>query len=172
MPEEIAKRFRALLDYKITATRIRSHGDYHLGQVRYTGKDFIIASFEGDATRPISERRIKRSPLTDVACMLLSFQRAALVSLENEGVRSEDIPFLKPWTRFWFNWIRETFLKAYVEETRPAGFFPNTPAEFGILLDLYLVDKAVSDLIYAFNRAPGLIEISWRTLSRVLDESG
>ncbi|CAG0947372.1 partial maltose alpha-D-glucosyltransferase / alpha-amylase, partial [Anaerolineae bacterium] len=79
VPEEIAKRFRALLDYKITATRIRCHGDYRLGQVRYTGKDFIIASFEGDATRPISERRIKRSPLTDVACMLLSFQRASLV---------------------------------------------------------------------------------------------
>jgi hypothetical protein len=41
--------------------------------VLYTGKDFVIIDFEGEPARPIGERRIKRSPLKDVAVMLRSF---------------------------------------------------------------------------------------------------
>jgi maltose alpha-D-glucosyltransferase/alpha-amylase len=51
---QIVGRFRALLDKKINAMRIRTHGDYHLGQVLYTGKDFMIIDFEGEPARPLS----------------------------------------------------------------------------------------------------------------------
>ena len=74
---EINERFKALLNSKITAVRIRCHGDYHLRQVLYTGSDFVIIGFEGNPDRPITERRIKRSALWDVAGMLRSFHYAS-----------------------------------------------------------------------------------------------
>ena len=73
---DVRQRFRALRDRRITALCTRIHGDYHLGQVLYTGKDFIIIDFEGEPARPISVRRLKQSPLRDVAGMLRSFHYA------------------------------------------------------------------------------------------------
>src|SRR5262249_12734266 len=70
---ELLARFRRLLEQRIEGERIRTHGDYHLGQVLYTGKDFVVIDFEGEPLRPLSERRLKRSPLRDVAGMLRSF---------------------------------------------------------------------------------------------------
>ena len=66
LKSDILGRFRFIVDQKITALRIRCHGDYHLGQVLYTGKDFVITDFEGEPAQPLSERRSKRSPLSDV----------------------------------------------------------------------------------------------------------
>ena len=68
--DAILQRFRAILDPSFAGQRIRGHGDYHLGQLLFTGKDFVVIDFEGETTRTIGERRIKRSPLRDVASMV------------------------------------------------------------------------------------------------------
>ncbi|HSH45614.1 MAG TPA: maltose alpha-D-glucosyltransferase, partial [Longimicrobiales bacterium] len=84
---EILQRLRSVVGDKMDAQRIRTHGDYHLGQVLYTGRDFVIIDFEGEPARPLTERRLKRSALSDVAGMLRSFSYAAYTALADEELR-------------------------------------------------------------------------------------
>src|SRR5437016_13580530 len=74
---ELARRFRQMLARKFAAQRTRVHGDYNLAEILYTGKDFFIIDFEGHPSRSLADRRVKRSPLRDVASMLRSFHYAA-----------------------------------------------------------------------------------------------
>ena len=78
--DEVLRRMQQIYLRKIDAQRTRYHGDYHLGQVLNTGKDFIILDWEGDAGRPMSDRRLKRTPLRDVAVMLRSFHFATFMA--------------------------------------------------------------------------------------------
>ncbi|MBI4774608.1 MAG: maltose alpha-D-glucosyltransferase, partial [Deltaproteobacteria bacterium] len=131
--ENIMKCFQSLPDRKIEALRIRCHGDYHLGQVLYTGKDFVIIDFEGEPARPISERRIKRSPLRDVAGMIRSFHYAAhsaLFALEARALLTpEDHPRLDAMAGVWYSWVSATFLKGYLETVSEAAFLPRRREE-------------------------------------------
>ncbi len=79
---ELRTRLQLLRDNRIGGLRIRQHGDYQLSNVIYTDNDWIITNFEGDPYRSLSERRIKRSAMRDIATMLRSFHyvsHAALV---------------------------------------------------------------------------------------------
>src|SRR5262249_7080373 len=126
---EVVKRGRTILERKITALRIRCHANYHLGEALYTGKDFVIIDFEGNPTRPLSDRRRKRGALRDVATMLRSFQYAALSAVTKGNIRPEDVSTLRPWVRFWNLWVSVTFLKGYLQAAGPAAFLPKTRAE-------------------------------------------
>ena len=51
LEDSLLKQARAVMDRKIPMARIRIHGDYHLGQVLFTGKDFVIVDLEGEPSR-------------------------------------------------------------------------------------------------------------------------
>jgi hypothetical protein len=91
---------------------------YHLGQILYTGNDFVITNFEGEPIRAIGERQIKSSPLRDVAAMLRSFDYACHSALDdqfaNVVVAAEDYPLLDSWLRFWVAWSSAAFLRSYL----------------------------------------------------------
>jgi maltose alpha-D-glucosyltransferase/alpha-amylase len=163
LKKEILDRFHHLLDLKITGMRTRCHGDYHLGQVLYTGKDFVIIDFEGEPARPIGERRIKRSPLRDVAGMLRSFHYAAyaaLIALENRGgFRPEDLPLLESWANHWYVWVCATFVKTYLMIAAEGHFLPASTEEMEVLLDALLLEKAVYELGYELNSRPQWVNI-------------
>ena len=78
------KCYQLIQTQRISAVRMRCHGDYHLGQVLFTGKDFYIIDFEGEPARPLSERRLKHSPIQDVAGMLRSFYYASNNALNRQ----------------------------------------------------------------------------------------
>jgi maltose alpha-D-glucosyltransferase/alpha-amylase len=144
---EILKRFEPLLAHKLTSTRLRCHGDYHLGQVLYTGKDFVIIDFEGDRAKELSERRRKRSPLRDVAGMLRSFHYAAFTALLDDAVvRPEDRAVAEPWAHLWQAWVSAGFLRAYLKKADGASFVPATDAELSMLLDVFTFGKAFHEL--------------------------
>jgi maltose alpha-D-glucosyltransferase/alpha-amylase len=163
LKNDILGRFHRLLDLKISGMRTRCHGDYHLGQVLHTGKDFVIIDFEGEPARPIGERRIKRSPLRDVAGMLRSFHYAAyaaLIALGNRGImRSEELPWLESWTNYWHVWICATFMNTYLAIAANGDFLPSSEEETEILLDALLLEKAVYELGYELNNRPDWVKI-------------
>jgi maltose alpha-D-glucosyltransferase/alpha-amylase len=162
MNELVLQRFRRLIDRKITAVRIRCHGDYHLGQVLFTGKDFCITDFEGEPLHPLSERRLKRSPLRDLAGMIRSFHYAAFAPLtkgeEGVVVREEDITLLRDWAEAWYAWVSACFLAGYFHAVNPA-LIPQSHDELEILLDAYLLEKAIYELGYEMNNRPDWLVI-------------
>jgi maltose alpha-D-glucosyltransferase/alpha-amylase len=163
LQNEILNRFRALVAHKITAQRTRIHGDYHLGQVLYTGKDYFIIDFEGEPARPLTERRIKKSPMRDVAGMLRSFHYAAYTSLFGHlgtaTVRPEDMTAMEPWARVWNIWVSSTFLNSYLQHAASGGFLPTNRDELNVLLNVYLFEKALYELAYELNNRPDWIRI-------------
>ena len=146
----------------ISARRIRCHGDLHLGQVLFTGKDFVIIDFEGEPERPVSERRIKASPLRDVAGMLRSFHYAAHSALRGTTsallMQHSSVP-LELWADYWAAWVSAAFLGSYVVAATPGGFLPNDQSQIETLLKVYLLEKAIYELRYEINNRPDWVRI-------------
>jgi maltose alpha-D-glucosyltransferase/alpha-amylase len=166
--KEILEREKRILDRKANAAKIRIHGDYHLGQVLYTGKDFVILDFEGEPARALSERKLKRSSLRDVAGMMRSFQYAAYSALWQPAMRTEDVPFLERWADFWYREMSSVFLQSYLKTTADAIFVPQNPEDLQVLLEAYLLDKAVYEIGYELNNRPDWVVIPIRGIKHIL----
>jgi maltose alpha-D-glucosyltransferase/alpha-amylase len=166
--KQILAQEQRILDRRANATKIRIHGDYHLGQVLYTGKDFVILDFEGEPARALGERKLKRSALRDVAGMMRSFQYAAYSALWQPAMRAEDVPFLERWADLWYRQMSSVFLQSYLEATNGAPFIPPDEGDFQILLEGYLLDKAVYEVGYELNNRPSWVVIPIRGIKHIL----
>jgi maltose alpha-D-glucosyltransferase/alpha-amylase len=169
LEEKIIDQFKMILQKKFSTMKIRIHGDYHLGQVLFTGKDFIIIDFEGEPARPLSERRIKRSPLRDVAGMVRSFHYAAYFALLREArIRPEDIPVLEPWADLWYRYASAIFFKSYLDPVKDAPFIPKENEELKTMLKVFLLEKAVYELGYELNNRPEWVIIPLRGIKDIM----
>jgi maltose alpha-D-glucosyltransferase/alpha-amylase len=166
--DQILAQEQRILEQRAAATKIRIHGDYHLGQALYTGKDFVILDFEGEPARALSERKLKRSALRDVAGMMRSFQYAAYSALWQPAMRPEDIPFLERWADTWYKQMSSVFLQSYLQATQGASFIPRDDEEFQVLLEAYLLDKAVYEVGYELNNRPDWVVIPIRGIKHIL----
>ncbi len=172
---EVRKRFRQIRDQRITAMRIRCHGDYHLGKLLYTGKDFVIIDFEGEPVRSLTERRLKRSAFRDVAVMLRSFHYAAYTAFFDQAARGlvssqqQAIATLEVWARFWYIWVCAVFLKAYLEIAGQTPLVPRDREERQVLLDALLLEKAVSELTYEINNRPDWVKIPLQGILQLVE---
>ena len=140
--------------------RIRIHGDYHLGQVLRVKTDFVILDFEGEPARSLAYRRSKQCPLKDVAGMLRSFSYAAYGTLINYTARHpEDLARLEPWAQLWERFVAAEFLRAYRDTARGADFLPASSTDFRKLLEVFLLEKALYEILYELNSRPGWVRI-------------
>jgi maltose alpha-D-glucosyltransferase/alpha-amylase len=152
--------FNALNKVKEGLTRTRIHGDYHLGQVLRAKADFVILDFEGEPARPLAERRQKQVPLKDVAGMLRSFHYAAFSAMARHTTRRpEDHQRMEPWTRLWFSAVSQEFLRAYRESTARSSIIPQNETDFQLVIDAYVLDKALYELGYELNNRPEWVRI-------------
>jgi trehalose synthase-fused probable maltokinase len=166
---EIAARFNTALREPIRAMRTRIHGDYHLGQVLRTESDFVIIDFEGEPARSIEERRVKRSPLQDVAGMLRSFHYAAFAPLLGEDrVAGDDVARTGVWAEAWNSWVADRYLSKYFATAKSASYLPATQAEIRTVLELHLLEKAIYELGYELNNRPTWVGIPLQGIGKLL----
>ena len=168
---DIIERLRAITRRRLGAMRIRCHGDYHLGQVLYTGDNFVIIDFEGEPVRHLGERKIKRLPMRDVSGMIRSFNYAAHVALYEQApklLRPEDLPALEKWARAWYLWVTAAFLKSYLDLITPTRLLPPDREGLQIILDATLIDKAIYETNYELNNRPDWVRIPLQGILDVL----
>jgi maltose alpha-D-glucosyltransferase/alpha-amylase len=136
----------------------------------------VIVDFEGEPGRPLGERRIKRSPLQDVAGMMRSFHYAAYAALLGSGgLRPDDEERLggsaESWLLYWYGWVAAAFLRAYLQAAEGASFLPASRADLDTLLDAFQLEKAVYELRYEVANRPEWVPIPLQGVRQLL-ESG
>jgi maltose alpha-D-glucosyltransferase/alpha-amylase len=170
--EQIRTCFRAIPDGKIAALRIRLHDDLRLEQLLHTGKDFVFTGLGGRADRALSERRIKRSPLRDVASMLLSLEYAAQAVHFDQvsGVtrQPDSMPTLEFWAGYWSDWVSALFLKGYFARAGQTALLPPDEAEVRRLLDAFLIERALEEIGRELSDRPEWLRVPARFILRVL----
>jgi trehalose synthase-fused probable maltokinase len=169
--EKIEKFFAKVLRDDLGSSRIRIHGDYHLGQVLFTGFDFLIIDFEGEPESSITARKIKHSPLKDVAGMIRSFHYAVCAKLyfsaETQNVNPER---LQKAADRWYKLITDAYIDAYLQAMGDITGIFGSRSEMNFLLQLHLLEKAVYELGYELNGRPEWIRIPLKGIQQVLFE--
>jgi predicted trehalose synthase len=125
-------------------------------------RGWVILDFEGEPGRPISQRRLKRSPLRDVAGMLRSFSYAAAGSRILRGTLAPE---------GWEDRARETFLDGYFEAV-DSGLLPPGEDPTRKMLAIFELEKAVYELRYELNNRPDWVAIPTAGIVRLLESNG
>jgi maltose alpha-D-glucosyltransferase/alpha-amylase len=153
---------------RFEADRIRGHGDLHLGQVLFTGDDFVLIDFEGEPARPSSERRYKRSGLRDVMGMIRSFNYATEAVLRGGRVRPEDRAVLEPWATAWTQWVSAVYLGAYLQTVSGRRLVPKDDKLTDLLLEFYELEKVIYEVEYELGSRPDWVRIPLAGLAGIL----
>jgi len=152
-------------------SRIRTHGDYHLGQVLHTANDdFMIIDFEGEPARSLAERRQKMSPLRDVAGMLRSFSYAA-ATMAAAAERQLDMPTRELRGARWERDARASYLAGYLSTAQRAPLLPGGESSLRALVSLFETEKVFYELAYELNNRPEWVGIPMKGISRLLQQS-
>lgn len=171
MKDEILNAFKKIYSRKIDVVKTRIHGDYHLGQVLFTGKDYVLLDFEGEPAKAYSERRLKRSALRDVAGMIRSFHYAAYAGLFlDDKISKADAEKLVPYAEQWYHYIAGFFMKGYLETVAGTQIIPKDKESLDILIQTFLLEKAVYELNYELNNRPDWVIIPIRGIKAILGE--
>jgi maltokinase len=160
--QDVRERLQSLSHIGAGGRVIRTHGDLHLGQTMLSDRGWVILDFEGEPARSLPQRRLKRSPLRDVAGMLRSFSYArAGAGLLRGATVPED----------WEHRAREAYLEGYFERVDPS-LLPPGEAATQQLLAVFELEKAVYELRYELNNRPDWLAIPVAGIARLLEDGG
>jgi trehalose synthase-fused probable maltokinase len=147
---------RAGLAHLVGRTKIRHHGDFHLGQTLYrpADGDWTVIDFEGEPLRPLSERRRKHAAVRDVAGLLRSIDYAAVSAL----------PADSPSARTWPAAAAHAFVEGYRRAAGAAPFLPATAEGLTEAIAVFEVEKAAYEIVYEADNRPDWVAIPRRGL--------
>ncbi len=156
----VLEQIGAGIPASLQALKIRTHGDYHLGQVIVAQNDFFIIDFEGEPRRPLEERRGKDLALRDVAGMLRSFDYAARAAFDQvalaHGDHSEELERL---VAGWRAAVSDKFLAAYYETVAGCAAVPAEPEMAQAVLRLFVLEKVFYEIQYELANRPEWVTI-------------
>lgn len=167
--QEILKEIKGFDNLKLNSLRTRVHGDFHLGQMLIHDMDFYILDFEGEPESTIRDRKVKQSPLKDVAGMLRSFHYAIYATLFDES---------KKWTRSQsehfeiaerlYQLVCGLFLHGFIKSINQGGLSIGYRSEIQYLLRYHLLEKAIYELGYELNSRPSWAMIPLRGIMKIM----
>jgi maltose alpha-D-glucosyltransferase/alpha-amylase len=130
----------------------------------------VIIDFEGEPARPLAERRVKQSPLQDVAGMLRSFHYAAFAPLlmPATSISPSRLTKASRWAEAWSRCAANRFLGQYYETSGAARYLPAESRAKAKLLEMYLLAKAIYELGYELNNRPAWVGIPLEGISALL----
>lgn len=153
---------------KIDGMKVRLHGNYKLDKVLFTGKDFKFINFEGELEREWSVRRIKHSPVKDVASLLSSFHFSIYKGYFSrmEFISSDGHSLLNI-LELWYHRVAGKFLSGYTNTARPANLIPGDEKQFQNLLNIYMYEKAIHELKLFMQDDPDSMVIPLKILQKI-----
>lgn len=170
MAPAVRHRIEAISSIADLGQKTRVHGDYHLGQVLRSARQWLLLDFEGEPARTLEERRLKQSPLKDVAGMLRSFNYAAYAALFERGEPDGDEwKRLEPWAGTWEALARHRFVTAYLTRSHEGHFLPQDRESVAALLDLFELDKALYEVRYERGHRPDWLRIPLRGIAEIIE---
>ncbi|MFT7149765.1 MAG: trehalose synthase-fused probable maltokinase [Nonlabens sp.] len=170
--EEITSRFLAFEEVELNSSRIRIHGDLHLGQILMTeADDFYIIDYEGEPESTIRDRKVKQTPLKDVAGMLRSFHYAVYATIfgaKNSFELSQDELFEAG--EKYYHAISAVFLNKYVNTAMEDNLDIGYKSEIKYLLKYHLLEKAVYEIGYELKARPDWVIIPLTGIRQILED--
>ncbi len=155
---------------KLDVIKIRIHGNLHLEQIIFTGRDVMINDFGGDPVRSFSDRRLKRSPLRDVASMVRSFRNVAFDGFyKSTHIQEDEMQALAPFARLWAHYVTGFFMKAYLETVEGSEFIPADKKDLQMMLDTFMLEKSLLDLNFELNNKPARMVVPLRVIRSILN---
>jgi maltose alpha-D-glucosyltransferase/alpha-amylase len=160
-----------LLVPSVNRTKIRHHGDFHLGQMLIVKDDVFLIDFEGEPRRSIEDRRRKAPAARDVAGLIRSIDYSATAALERALRQAPDEHGrLAPALDRWREHSVATFLAAYRAHLKDARLWPTAEEDADRLLDFFLLEKAFYEIDYELAHRPDWLRVplagTWRILMR------
>ncbi|MEU7755844.1 hypothetical protein [Micromonospora sp. NPDC049171] len=150
-------RYRRLAGLSTPVPIQRVHGDLHLGQLLRTSHTWWLLDFEGEPARPLAQRRAPRSPLYDVAGLLRSLDYATHYPVRDEAPDADAVRRLSQWSAL----NREALCAGYADST---GTDPGRSRQ---LLEGYVLDRIVYEVVYEATVRPAWLPIPLATLDRL-----
>ncbi len=151
----------------------RIHGDLHLGQVLVVKDDVYVIDLEGEPAVAIRQRRLKDSPLRDVAGVVRSFDYAAWAAVlaRSEG-RAEMPEHLLRLTLDWAEEMKAAFLECYFETVGECPTLPRPRAAATELLRVLALDKALYEVGYEAANRPSWLRVPVEGVLALLETEG
>ena len=167
--ENLLTTARKIYQKKFDIWKTRTHGSYSLRKLLVSGKDIIIQDFGGKPLKSFSARRLKRSPLRDIAEMIISFHYVAYEGFfSSHQLNKYALRTFLPFAEMWAHYISGFFLKSYFEKVQGTSLIPKEKNDLEIVLNTFLIEKSLTHFIDNVNTKPDFVTVPLHLIRSVL----